>query len=256
MTLGELFTGIGGFTEGAQRAGLKTIFQVEKDTWRREIILPKHEPHANRYGDVRDFDGTKYKGHIDILAGGFPCQNISPAAQDPAGIKGEQSALWSEFSRVIRETNPDYVLIENSYLLRKKGLGIVLSDLAESGYDAEWETISTKAFGMPHDRRRLFIIAYTNEIGRRSLLRGNVGSIFKAIERQERKAFAAETDCLVWYEKSMGEPALLRVDNGLSRRAHLLPRLAGVGDAVSPVVAEYLFHCLKLHHQNLHLHKI
>lgn len=101
-------------------------------------------------------------GPIDLISGGFPCQDISQAGRG-AGIKGERSGLWKEMHRIICEVRPRYVLVENVSALLGRGLGTVLGDLAESGYDAEWDCIPASSVGAPHQRDRVWIVAYPNE---------------------------------------------------------------------------------------------
>jgi DNA (cytosine-5)-methyltransferase 1 len=102
---------------------------------------------------------------IDLLCGGFPCQDISLAGRG-AGIEGERSSLWFEFARLIRELEPRWIVVENVPALTSRGLDRVLRDLAESGYDAEWDCLPASAFGAPHRRDRIWIVAYSQESGR------------------------------------------------------------------------------------------
>tara|TARA_R110002051_G_scaffold14406_1_gene46688 strand:- start:3045 stop:4253 length:1209 start_codon:yes stop_codon:yes gene_type:complete len=157
LTVGSLFAGIGGFDLGLQRAGMSVQWQVEIDTWAREV-LAKHWPDATRYEDVREV-GAHNLAPVDVICGGFPCQDISNAGKR-AGIEGERSGLWSEYARIIRELRPRYVIVENVAALLTRGLDTVLGDLAESGYDAEWDIISAAAVGAPHLRERVWIVAY------------------------------------------------------------------------------------------------
>lgn len=141
-------------------------WQVEVDDYARKV-LQKHWPEVPKWRDVRYFLGGKRwrrvraAWHVDLVAGGFPCQDISNAGRR-AGIDGKRSGLWSEFARIIRILRPRYVLIENVPALTVRGLGRVLSDLAASGFDAEWTVLSAAMFGTPHLRRRIFIVAYAN----------------------------------------------------------------------------------------------
>jgi DNA (cytosine-5)-methyltransferase 1 len=159
LTVGSLFAGIGGLELGLERAGMKTIWQVECDAYARKV-LEKHWPNVARFDDVRTV-GAHNLEPVDLICGGFPCQDISIAGKG-AGLAGERSGLWSEFRRLIGELRPRFVLVENVSALLVRGLGDVLGDLAALGYDAEWDCIPAAAVGAPHRRDRLFIVAYAN----------------------------------------------------------------------------------------------
>lgn len=165
MNVGSLFAGIGGFDLGFERAGMRVSWQVEQDPFCR-AVLARHFPEAVRFEDVREV-GAQNLCPVDLLCGGFPCQDLSPAGRG-AGLDGARSGLWSEFARIVRELRPRYVVVENvPALLTGKGkrwdrapVGRVLGDLAEAGYDAEWARLSAREFGAPHLRRRVWIVAY------------------------------------------------------------------------------------------------
>ena len=164
MRIGELFAGIGGLGLGLEWSGLgPVVWQVEQDDYARQV-LAHHWPDARRYEDVKQV-GAHNLAPVDIICGGFPCQDISLAGAG-AGIEGERSGLWSEFSRIIREMGPRYVVVENVPALTARGLGVVLGDLAECGYDAVWDCISAASVGAPHIRDRLFIVAHALGRGR------------------------------------------------------------------------------------------
>ena len=159
MTFGSLFSGIGGIDLGLERAGMTCKWQVEIDPWCRKV-LAKHWPNVRRYEDVSAVGGDTLEP-VDVIAGGFPCQDVSVAGQR-AGIQdGNRSGLWSEFHRIIRELRPRYVFVENVPGLLTNGMGRVLGDLADIGYDAEWEVLSAADVGAPHLRKRVFIVAHT-----------------------------------------------------------------------------------------------
>lgn len=110
------------------------------------------------WDDVRSFNGRPWRGRIDVVSGGFPCQDISPAGRK-AGIDGERSGLWREFARIIREVRPPFAFVENSSDLRRRGLDRVLGDLAQIGYDAAWRVLGADDVGAPHIRKRMWILA-------------------------------------------------------------------------------------------------
>jgi len=159
MKVGSLFAGIGGIDLGLERAGFSVIWQVEKDQFCRDV-LHKHWPHIPQHIFVEEV-GAHNLEECDVICGGFPCQDISTAAPNGMGLAGARSGLWFEFARVIRELRPRYVVVENVPVLTTRGLDQVLSSLAEMGYDAEWFCVPASAFGAPHLRWRMFIVAYT-----------------------------------------------------------------------------------------------
>lgn len=161
-TMGSLFAGIGGFDLGFERAGFKTSWQVEIDPYCQKV-LAKNFPEAERFGDIRECGSHNLKP-VDVICGGFPCQDISNAGLR-AGIEGERSGLWKEYARIIRELRPKYVVVENVAALLGRGMGVVLGDLAEIGYDAEWQIISAADMGALHLRERVWIVSYPNENG-------------------------------------------------------------------------------------------
>ena len=157
MTFGELFAGIGGFSLGLERAGMTCKWQVEIDPY-ATAVLRKHWPDVPKHDDVRTFPPTHDDYSVDLICGGFPCQDISYAGKG-AGLAGERSGLWHEFARVIGELRPRYVLVENVAALLTRGMGDVLGTLASLGYDSEWHVISASAVGAPHRRDRVWIIS-------------------------------------------------------------------------------------------------
>ncbi len=162
LTFGSLFAGIGGIDLGLERAGMKCKWQVEIDNYATRV-LKKNWPDVRRYRDIRELEEGILEP-VDLICGGFPCQDISNAGK-MAGITGEQSGLWKEYLRVIRMVRPRYVFVENVSALTQRGLDTVLADLATSGYNAEWDCIPAAAVGAPHRRDRIFIVAHTNSHG-------------------------------------------------------------------------------------------
>jgi DNA (cytosine-5)-methyltransferase 1 len=157
VRFGSLFSGIGGIDLGLERAGFHVAWQVELDDHCNRV-LSQHWPDVPRHRDVREV-GAHNLNPVDLIAGGFPCQDIS-AAGKRVGIDGERSGLWREFARIIGELRPRYVLVENVSALLGRGMGRVLGDLAACGYDAEWDCIPAAAVGAPHIRDRVFVVAY------------------------------------------------------------------------------------------------
>ena len=163
LTVGSLFAGIGGFDLGLTRAGFEITWQVEIDPYCQRV-LAKHWPHVQRYGDIRTIDWGTVEP-VDLLCGGFPCQDISLAGKG-AGLAGERSGLWFEYAKAIEVLKPRYVLIENVSALRSRGLDQVLGSLAALGYDAEWHCIPACAVGAPHQRDRVWIVAHSGCVDR------------------------------------------------------------------------------------------
>jgi len=161
FTFGSLFAGIGGIDLGLERAGMVCRWQVEIDEYTTKV-LETHWPNVARYGDVREC-GRHNLVPVDLICGGFPCQDVSQAGKQAGLHEATRTGLWYEFARVIRELRPRWVLAENVPGLLSTGsgraMGTVLRDLAESGYDAEWDCIPAAAVGAPHLRYRVFIVA-------------------------------------------------------------------------------------------------
>lgn len=162
-SIGSLFAGIGGFELGLERAipGAYTLWQVEQEKYCKKV-LSKHWPEATIYDDVRNITKNNTK-QVDILCGGFPCQDISVAGKGE-GLHGKKSGLWWEMHRIIEELQPKAVIMENVAAITIRGLGTVLGSLSQIGYDAEWCTIRASDFGAPHRRARWFCIAYPSSV--------------------------------------------------------------------------------------------
>lgn len=146
---------------GLQNAGFEIVWQVEIDRFKREYFLDYYFPQTEKFDDIRNVGQNQLKP-VDLICGGFPCQNISITNNNPTGLDGEQSGLWREMFRIIRELRPRYALIENVARLTSFGLDRVLADLASIGFDAEWQTLQASDFGYPHERKRFFMVAYDN----------------------------------------------------------------------------------------------
>ena len=157
-----LFAGAGGGILGGKLLGWRTVCAVEIEDYPRRVLMQRQndgilEPFPV-WDDIRTFDGKPWRGIVDVVSGGFPCQDISAAGKG-AGITGERSGLWTEMARVIRDVRPRHVLVENSPLLVSRGLGVVLGDLAEMGFDARWGVLGADDAGAPHHRKRIWILA-------------------------------------------------------------------------------------------------
>jgi DNA (cytosine-5)-methyltransferase 1 len=159
----HLFAGAGGGILADLILGHEVIGACEIEKYPRDVLLARQRdgilPAFPVWDDVCTLDGNPWRGAVDILCGGFPCQDISSAGKG-AGITGERSGLWKEYARLIGEMRPRFVFAENSPLLRTRGLGVVLEDLASLGYNARWGIIGAGAVGAPHKRDRMWVLAY------------------------------------------------------------------------------------------------
>ena len=160
-----LFAGSGGGILGGHLLGWRTVCAVERDAYSAQVLAQRQNdgalPTFPIWSDVCSFDGRPWRGLVDVVSGGFPCQDIS-AAGNGAGIDGARSGLWREMARIISEVRPGEVYLENSPLLVGRGLAVVLGDLAEMGYDAQWCIVSASDLGAPHRRERIWLVAYAN----------------------------------------------------------------------------------------------
>jgi DNA (cytosine-5)-methyltransferase 1 len=228
VTFGSLFAGCGGMDRGLENAGWECRWQVEINPFANSL-LERHWPYVPRYGDVTAVSGDRLE-RVNLIAGGFPCQDLSCAGKQ-AGIDGERSGLWSHYARIIREVRPRYVLIENvPGLLANEPMRRVLGDLSALGFDAEWRVLPLAEFGSPCERERVFVVAYAHEVygaaGMGSLKNG-ARPIF-AGSNPERSRFWVQASNLV-----------ARMGDGVPKELYR-PRGEAIGNAVSPVVAEWI----------------
>lgn len=160
-----LFAGAGGGILAGQSLGWHTVCAVEFAPYPASVLCARQNdgllPPFPVWDDVRTFDGHPWRGRVDVVSGGFPCQDISIAGKG-AGLSGERSGLWSEFARIVGEVRPDHVFVENSPILTSRGLGIVLGDLASLGFDARWGVLGASTVGAPHQRERIWIVAHSS----------------------------------------------------------------------------------------------
>lgn len=219
-----LFAGAGGGILGGKLLGWRTVCAVEYDEYARNVLLARQDDGSLEpfpvWDDVRTFDGKPWRGVVDIITGGFPCQDISAAGKG-AGINGERSGLWREMARIIGEIRPSFALVENSPLLVGRGLATVVSDLAEMGYDARWGVVGAWHCAAPHKRERIWILA--NATGGR-------------LERwpDEESRLAPQLVGAAWLRESPIEAAqrILGVGHGMAGR---MGGLKAVGNGQVPV---------------------
>lgn len=157
----HLFAGIGGGILGGMLLGHVPVAAVEINPYCRQVLKARQAdgslPSFPIFEDVKDFDGREWRGKVDIIAGGFPCQDISLAGAGK-GLAGDRSGLWFEMLRVVRAVEPSFVFVENAAALRHRGLDTVLQGLAEGGFDAEWSLLSAASIGALHRRDRMWIL--------------------------------------------------------------------------------------------------
>lgn len=229
MNVLDLFSGIGGFSLGLERAGMRTVAFCEIEPFCR-AVLKKHWPAIPCYEDIRELSAQHLTAdgiRVDAICGGFPCQDISLAG-DRAGFEGARSSLWVEYARLIGELRPQWVVVENVSGLLSLGLGDVLRDLAALRYDAEWHCIPAAAIGAPHIRDRVWIVAYPAdeqaEAGvegiRSAKLYGELGRVLGAIRFPR-----------------LDQPDVLRVDDGLPVA---VDGHEALGNAVVPQIPEII----------------
>lgn len=225
ISVGSCFSGIGGLELGLERTrGFETKWQIEIDPY-ASAVLAKHWPNAKRFSDIRGIDPSILE-RVDLICGGYPCQPFSHAGE--RGGANDKRHLWPDILRLIRHLRPRYALMENVTGHLSMGFDEVLRDLAECGYDAEWQVLCASDVGLPHRRERVFIIAYPNiQHGKKRL--GDffnwTGEVFEA-SNQERHAVRIQAS-----------DHLIGVDDGVRGRAYRL-RCGAIGNSVSPQVAK------------------
>lgn len=230
----SLFSGIGGFDLAAEWMGWENIAHCEWNPFGQRV-LKYYWPNAISYHDITKTDFTIHRGRVNIITGGFPCQDISAANFKAVGIVGERSGLWEHYSRAIYEIRPEYVVIENSPQLLRRGFEKVLYDLSEIGYDAEWECFTAKAFGLPHERERLYIVAYPNgerQQGSRDILKNT---------RNFQASREWETNRVINAIQWKALPSLCDSNHGFSTQL----ALQALGNAVCPIIPYSIFQSIE-----------
>ena len=258
----HLFAGAGGGVLGGQLLGHTTVCAVEIEEYPRQVLLQRQRdgvlPKFPIWNDVCTFDGTPWRGAVDVICGGFPCQDISAAGKG-TGIGGKRSGLWKEYARIIGEIRPKFVFAENSPLLRGRGLDVILGDLSELGYDARWCVLGAWHVGAPHKRNRMWVLAKARSNSQSAGARVNERGVWGLSERcgqgpkrvEQNVAHAASAGCKerepnqkclsniaennveargIWKT----EPAVGRVAHGV---AHRVDRLKAIGNGQVPAVA-------------------
>ena len=225
----HLFAGAGGGILGGMLLGHTTVCAVEIEPYCRKVLLQRQRdgilPKFPIWDDVTTFDGTPWRGKVDVVCGGFPCQDISVAGKG-AGITGERSGLWGEMARLIGEIRPRFVFVENSPMLTIRGLGVVLGSLSEMGYDAEWGVVGAHHAGYNHKRERIWIVGNSNKM--RLERESSQLSLFS------KKSAISK---FVWRKQvgnDLPKPYHIRSLDGV---AHRVDRLKAIGNGQVPAVA-------------------
>jgi len=178
-----LFAGAGGGILGGKLLGWRTVCAVERDPYARDVLVARQNDGCLApfpiWDDVRTFDGHPWRGRVDVVSGGFPCQDISAAGKG-AGIDGERSGMWVEMARIIGEVRPRFSFVENSPVLTSRGLGRVLGDLASLGYNARWGVVGAHHAGAPHKRDRIWIVATDSTLNPREQRRAQCAGLQRA----------------------------------------------------------------------------
>jgi len=253
-----LFAGAGGGILGGHLLGWRTVCAVEWEPYPASVLVARQNdgilPPFPIWDDVQTFNGYAWRGLVDVVSGGFPCQDISAAGKG-AGIEGQRSGMWSHMARIIREVDPAFTFIENSPMLRTRGLGTVLNDLNSMGFDAKWGCIPASAVGANHKRDRIWIVGKSKRKGlegQRSKPRkeevsqlGDSGTLAhtensRDVWRQWQLGFAEQEHDSgggtidgrrEWWE---AEPNVGRVDYGVAAR---VDRLKAIGNGQVPLCA-------------------
>ena len=247
----HLFAGIGGGILAGLMLEHRPVCAVEIDPFCRSVLVQRQNdgnlPPFPVWDDIRTFDATRWRGVVDVVCGGFPCQNISGASRKwSEGIFGPKSSLWFEMLRVIREVRPEYVFVENSPMLTARGLDVVLGGLAESGYDAEWMVLGADDVSRyaPHIRKRIWILGKNTEAEK--IYPDTTRRRSDAIEVQERKRFEVKIPgwnwdshlldaCPIWKSGHTGMDCL---DDGIP---YIVEQFRGIGNAQVPLCAATAF---------------
>jgi DNA (cytosine-5)-methyltransferase 1 len=181
----HLFAGAGGGILGGMLLGHTPVCAVEIEPYPRKVLLQRQRdnilPKFPIWDDICTFDGKPWKGKVDVVCGGFPCQDISSANSKAVGIEGERSGLWSEMARIVGEVRPKHVFVENSPMLVKRGLALVISDLAKMGYNSRWCVLGGNSTGGHCKGERLWLVASPVQIRRK----GGYGSDGECCENEE-----------------------------------------------------------------------
>ncbi|SFI75216.1 DNA cytosine methyltransferase [Nitrosomonas sp. Nm34] len=237
-----LFAGAGGGILAGQLLGFRAVCAVERDAYAAQVLAQRQNDGMLKpfpiWSDVCSFDGRPWKGIVDVVSGGFPCQDISVAGKG-AGIDGEKSGLWKHMARIIDEVRPRFVFLENSPLLVSRGLVRILGDLAGMGFDAQWGIMGAVDAGLYHNRKRLWLVAYANSDGSQGI---NTLSSKPQTQNRERSDIARVVSEIQQGRKDcIPESWILGGSNGVAYR---VDRTIAIGNGQVPAVAAMAWNAL------------
>jgi DNA (cytosine-5)-methyltransferase 1 len=239
-----LFAGAGGGILGGHLLGWRCVCAVEWEPYPAGVLIARQNegilPPFPIWDDVRTFDGRPWRGIIDVVSGGFPCQDISAAGKG-AGIDGERSGMWKEMARIIGEVRPRFAFVENSPVLTSRGLGTVLGDLAALGYDAEWGVLGAHHAGGPHERDRIWVLgADPDRYGLEAIT--DEDSLCQATRNDRSTGRPSEMgSARFWPEPRPVGARPMGVDNGM---ADELGAIRAAGNGQVPAVVRLAWHTL------------
>jgi len=236
-----LFAGAGGGILGGHLLGWRTVCAVEWEPYPASVLCARQNdkilPPFPIWDDVQTFDGKPWRGIVDVVSGGFPCQDLSVAGNGK-GLDGERSGLWKEMGRIIGEVRPRYVFVENSPMLVNNGLGRVLADLSELGFDAKWGIVGADFVGAPHRRERFWLVAHSRGIrlDDRSNKRNHIHreKICENKQKNRNGVWSQANKCLSSDDWKSFASEFLRMDDGMASR---LDRVKACGNGQVPQVA-------------------
>jgi DNA (cytosine-5)-methyltransferase 1 len=187
-----LFAGAGGGILGGHLLGWRTVCAVEWEQYPASVLCARQNdgllPPFPIWDNVQTFDGKPWRGIVDVVSGGFPCQDISSAGKG-AGIDGERSGMWAQMARIIHEVRPRFVFVENSPMLTSRGLGKVLGDLATMGFNARWGVLGASDIGANHQRDRIWIVAKNMAYATQLFSNGGNNNATISMERKSQSEF-------------------------------------------------------------------
>ena len=225
-----LFAGAGGGILGGKLLGWRTVCAVEWEPYAAGVLAARQNDKVLEafpiWDDVQSFDGRPWCGVVDVVSGGFPCQDISAAGKG-AGIDGARSSMWKEMARIVSEVRPRFVFVENSAMLVGRGLAVVLGDLAQLGFDAGWTCISAGNVGAPHQRERIWILGHAASFGRP---KGDFG-VWQQLAKWEEPPGT-------WNGRRVDKPGIIGVVDGVAAGVE---RLKATGNGQVPRVAAAAF---------------
>ena len=247
----HLFAGAGGGILGGILLGHTCVCAVEIEPYARQVLLARQRdgilPHFPIWDDVRTFDGTPWAGIVQTVCGGFPCQDISIAANSAGGgvgIKGERSGLWSEMVRIICEIRPENVFVENSPMLTSRGLGVVLGDLAGLGYDARWGVFCATDTGLEHQRARIWIYAHHHENANHRTGEASHAGEWQRATKKNRKDWDRRCDELGALDVASRAESYAEGRRIFYGVANGMDRIAAIGNGQVPIVAAFAWQTL------------